>query len=170
MKENFEVNLDNLTQKEKESFLKLIKKSETILEPTEKHWKGKQGDVYYAITSEGRIVEHIEAESVYDKQCYQFGNYFQTKEEADFTKKRQLIYQQLKDYAVKHNEEKINWENLNQEKAYIRFNAYIWDVEAGFTYEKKDIGQIYFTPRVIAINAIKEIGKENIKHYLFGID
>lgn len=172
MKENFEVDINKLTKEEKEKFLELVEKTktETISKPIGKRWKGKKNDAYYSITSEGDLVDDVENESAYDDSCYQFGNYFKTIDEADFAREKHFIYQQLSDYALEHNTEEIDWNNLNQGKTYIRFSACLWKVETGFTYEKKDIGQIYFTSREIAENAIKEIGEDKIKYYLFGIE
>lgn len=170
MKENFEVNINNLTGEEKENFLRLIEKSKTILEPIGKRWRGKYGDVYYTITSEGHLVDDTETEGFSDKQSYRFGNYFKTKEEADFARTKQLIYQQLKDYALEHNTEAINWTNPYQHKWFIECDHDDKEVRYCWTASTSSINQIYFTSKKIAEDAVEEVGKKIIKYYLFGIE
>ena len=172
MKENFEVNINNLTEEEKGNFLRLIKKSKTILEPIGKRWRGKWGDVYYAVTSEGHLIDDTENEGFNDEQSYRLGNYFKTEEEAKFAREKQYVYQKLKDYALEHNTEAIDWTNPYQHKWFIECNdehndndlAYCWATDTSC------INQIYFTSKKIARDAVEEVGKENIKHYLFGIE
>lgn len=172
MKENFEVDINKLTEKEKEKFLELIEKTkaETISKPIGKRWKGKKNDTYYSITNNGDTLEDVEVECAYDEQCYQFGNYFKTKEEVNFAIEKHFTYQQLSDYALEHNTEEIDWDNNYSDKFFI-----------GYSYKRNELlirsmrtvkysNTVYFTSEKIVKDAIKEIGESNIKHYLFGIE
>lgn len=172
MKENFEVDINKLTEEEKEKFLELIEKTkaETISKPIGKRWKGKKNDTYYSITSEGDLVDDVENESAYDDSCYQFGNYFKTIDEADFAREKHFIYQQLSDYALEHNTEAINWENFQQNKFCIAYDYQDNDLFIDVMQITKYPNTVYFTSEKIAENAIKEIGEDNIKYYLFGIE
>lgn len=172
MKENFEVDINKLTEEEKEKFLELIEKTkaETISKPIGKRWKGKKNDTYYSITSEGDLVDDVENESAYDDSCYQFGNYFKTIDEADFAREKQFTYQQLSDYALEHNTEVIDWENPQQNKWFIGCNHNNNTLITGVRQSVEFINTVYFTSREIAENAIKEIGENNIKYYLFGVE
>lgn len=171
MKENFEVNLDNFTQEEKENFLKLVKiaQNRAILEPIGKRWRGKKNDIYYSITGNGCSVNTIESETTYDNVYYEFGNYFKTKEEAEFARKKQYVYQKLKDYALEHNVEAIDWSNEYSSKFCIAYDYHNDKLFIDDMQTVKYPNTIYFTSEKIAENAIKEIGEEVIKYYLFGI-
>lgn len=170
MRQLFEANLNNLTKEERESFLELIERSKKVPEISEKRCRSKIDDEYYYIASDGEIILEPENGAKFDELNFQFGNYFKTENEAIFEKNKRQVYQQLFDYALEHNEEKIKWDNRCQQKFYIVFNTHKWNVDVEFTYESKSIGQIYFTSREIARDAIKEIGEDKIKYYLFGID
>ena len=172
MKENFEVDINKLTEEEKKKFLELVEKAkaETISKPIGKRWRGKWGDVYYTVTSEGHLVDDTENESAYDDSCYQFGNYFKTIDEADFAREKHFIYQQLNDYALEHNTEEIDWNNDYSDKFFI-----------GYSYKRNELlihsmrtvkypNTVYFTSEKIVKDAIEEIGEKVIKYYLFGIE
>lgn len=164
--EEIKVNLDNLTNEERETLLKLVEKGNKT---NKKRWRGKWGDVYYAITSEGHLVDDTETEGFNDKQSYRFGNYFKTKEEAEFAREKQFIYQQLKDYALEHNTEEIDGNNYNQPKWIIRYYREHKEIIYSWITDTIYINQIYFTSEEIARDAVEEIGEDNIKKYLFGI-
>lgn len=164
--EEIKVNLDNLTNEERETLLKLVEKGNKT---NKKRWRSKRNNKYYSISNCGDLISDIEYGSTYDERCYQFGNYFKTEEEVEFARTKQLIYQQLKDYALEHNTEEIDWNNLNQFKWFIRYNSprrisYCW------TRFLIDINQIYFASEEIARAAVKEVGEDNIKKYLFGVN
>lgn len=116
MKENFEVNLKNLTREERKTFLKLIERSKKIPEISEKRCRGQNDDKYYYIASDGEILLEHENGVKFDELNFQFGNYFKTENEAIFEKNKRQVYQQLFDYALEHNEEKIKWDNDYQKK------------------------------------------------------
>lgn len=165
--EEIKVNLDNLTNEERETLLKLVEKGNKT---NKKRWRAKWGDVYYAITSEGYLIDDTETGGLKDKQSYRLGNYFKTKEEAEFAGKRQLIYQQLKDYALEHTTEEFDWNNPNQFKWFIRYDNKYKKIIYSWTRYSIDINQIYFTSEEIAKAAVEEVGEDNIKKYLFGVN
>ena len=82
------VNLLNLSEEEREQLMSLIKKAN---QPQKNRWRGEKNDVYYSITGDGRIVDNRESESTCDDVVYQFGNYFKTKEEAEFELNKRLV-------------------------------------------------------------------------------
>lgn len=166
MKENFEVNLDNFTQEEKENFLKLVEKGNRCCS---KRWRGKKNDTYYYIAGDSCLVDTVESETFYDGQYYQFGNYFKTKEEAIFAREKQYVYQQLKDYATEHNTKEIDWDNPNQSKWLIKYDSSDKEIRYCWT-STIFINQAYFTSEEIARAAVKEIGEDDIKKYLFGVN
>lgn len=161
--EEFKVELENLTDKEKKTFLHLVEKSK-------KSRKRHMNEIYYSIRPNGNIVSSIEKNTFYDDNCWKFGNYYNTVKEAEFAKQKQLVYQELKKYALEHNTEDIDWENYLQIKYFIYCNTKSNDLCIMDVSEMKIAGQVYFTSEKIAENAIKAIGKDRIKKYLFEID
>lgn len=161
--EEFKVELENLTDKEKKTFLHLVKKSK-------KSRKRHMNEIYYSICPNGNIVSSVEKNTFYDDNCWKFGNYYNTVIEAEFAKQKQLVYQALKKYALEHNTEDIDWENYLQIKYFIYYNTKSNDLGIMDVSKRKITGQVYFTSEKIAENAIKAIGKDRIKKYLFEID
>lgn len=161
------VNLLNLSEEEREQLMSLIKKAN---QPPKNRWRGEKNDVYYSITGDGRIVDNRESESTCDNVVYQFGNYFKTKEEAEFEFNKRLVYQELKDYALEHNEMGIDWKKSEQEKWGISYDNQFKCLRYRNRYTLSDIGQIYFSSCKIAREAVKAIGEDRIKKYLFNIN
>lgn len=161
------VNLLNLSEEEREQLMGLIKKAN---QTHPKRWRGEKNDVYYSITGDGKIVDARESEYTCDNDFYQIGNYFKTKEEAEFELNRRLVYQELKDYALEHNEGEIDWKNSEQEKWVISYENQIKCFAYFIKCVFSDIGQIYFSSRKIAQEAVKTIGEDRIKKYLFNIN
>lgn len=160
--EEIKVNLDNLTNEERETLLKLVEKGNKANKKREKF------ETYYFISDKGTICCKS-ASGVVNEIRYNLGNYFQTKEEAEFVGKKQLIYQKLKDYALEHNTEEIDWNNLGQFKWFIRYDSNYKEIRYCWTRFSIYINQIYFTSEEIARAAVKEVGEDNIKKYLFGV-
>jgi hypothetical protein len=163
--EEIKVNLDNLTNEERETLLKLVEKGNKT---NKKRWRSKRNNKYYSISNCGDLISNIEYGCGLDESSYQLGNYFKTEKEAEFARDKQLIYQKLKDYALEHNTEEIDWNNLNQFKWFIRYDSNYKEIKYCWTRFSIYINQIYFTSKEIVKDAIKEIGEDNIKKYLFG--
>lgn len=166
MNENFTVNLDNFTQEEKENFLKLVEKGNKYCA---KRWRGKKNDTFYYIAGNSCTIDTVESGTDYDDDYYQFGNYFKTLDEAKFARAKQYIYQRLSDYALAYNTEEIDWSNEYSSKFCIAYDYHNDKLFIDDMQTVKYPNTIYFTSEKIAENAIKEIGEEVIKYYLFGI-
>lgn len=165
--EEIKVNLDNLTNEERETLLKLVKKGNKT---NKKRWRSKRNNKYYSISNCGDLISDIEYGSTYDERCYQFGNYFKTEEEVEFARTKQFIYQQLKDYALEHNTQAIDLNNPNQPKWFIRYETNCKEIKYYWMTSLLHMHQIYFTSEEIARAAVKEVGEDNIKKYLFGVN
>lgn len=160
--EEIKVNLDNLTNEERETLLRLVEKGNKINKKREKL------ETYCFISDKGAICCKNALGAVNEIR-YRLGNYFQTKEEAEFARKKQLIYQKLKDYALEHNTEELDENNLNQFKWFIRYDNKYKRIIYCLTRHSIDINQIYFTSEEIMRAAVEEVGEDNIKKYLFGV-
>ena len=161
--EEIKVNLDNLTNEERETLLKLVEKGNKTNKRRERL------ETYYFISDKGAICCKCALGAVNEIR-YRLGNYFQTEEEAEFARNKQLIYQQLKDYALEHTTEEFDWNSPNQFKWFIRYDNKYKKIIYSWTRYSIDINQIYFTSEKIARDAIEEIGEDNIKKYLFGVN
>lgn len=171
--EEIKVNLENLTNEERETLLKLVEKGNKT------NKKRERLEIYCCIGNDGGIVYQNDHyfnnnddydDIKYNEFHYRFGNYFQTKEEAEFARKKQLIYQQLKDYALEHTTEEFDWTNPNQFKWFIRYDNKYKKIIYTWTRYSIDLNQIYFTSEKIARDAVEKIGEDNIKKYLFGVN
>lgn len=161
--EEFKVKLENLTDKEKKTFLHLVEKSK-------KSRKRHMNEIYYSICPNGNIVSSVEKNTFYDDNCWKFGNYYNTVIEAEFAKQKQLVYQELKKYALEHNTEEIDWDNNYSDKFFIGYSYKRNELLIRSMQTVKYSNTVYFTSEKIAENAIKAIGKDRIKKYLFEID
>lgn len=161
--EEIKINLDNLTNEERETLLKLVEKGNKTNKRRERL------ETYYFISDKGAICCKCALGAVNEIR-YRLGNYFQTKEEAEFARNKQLIYQQLKDYALEHTTEEFDWNSPNQFKWFIRYDNKYKKIIYSWTRYSIDINQIYFTSEEIAKAAVEEVGEDNIKKYLFGVN
>lgn len=161
------INLSNLSEEERKQLLELVKKGN---KSPKKRWRGERNNHYYFISGAGGIGKGREDKVAYDSNRYQLGNYFKTKEEAEFELNRRLVYQELKDYALEHNEMGFDWKNSEQEKWVISYDNQIECLVCRYRCALSDIGQIYFSSCKIAQEAVKTVGEDRIKKYLFGID
>lgn len=163
--EEIKVNLDNLTNEERDTLLKLVEKGNKQV----KRWRGKKNDIYYSITGNGCSIDTVESETAYDDNYYRFGNYFKTIDEAIFAREKQYVYQKLKDYALEHNTRVIDLDNYTKSKWYMTYDVRCKIMRYHWTTSMYYMNQIYFTSEKIARDAVEEIGEDNIKKYLFGV-
>lgn len=160
--EEIKINLDNLTNEERETLLKLVEKGNKT------NKKRERLETYYFISDKGAICCKCALGAVNEIR-YRLGNYFQTKEEVEFAREKQLIYQQLADYALEHNTEEIDWNNPCQQKWLIRYVKCYKEIGYSWATDTIYMNQIYFSSEKIARDAVEEIGEDNIKKYLFGV-
>lgn len=138
-----------------------------------KKWIPIEGERYYYFDSYGDITRQC-----YGDECeaddfrVATGNCFKTQEEAQFRLNQIKVYAKLKNFADEHNDE-IDWKDKNgcknkycivcdfdrKAKIYIAYACYV-----------KESGTIYFSSKELAEQAIKEVGEDRIKKYLFGVE
>lgn len=161
---------ENLTDDEMEKIEKLVKKASV----KKASFKPERGSWYYFIRTEDDVYKICWNNDRMDKHNYAIGNCFAKKAEAEFALEKQKVLTELKRYALEHNKGEIDWENLKQMKYSIvllgRHSPDICSLTAFETNSFADIGQIYFTSKEITENAIKAVGAERIKKYLFGVE
>lgn len=160
------INLDNLSDDEREQFIKLVEKSSKPNTSTSSVWKPEMGDEYYGIDSSGPIA-YTWYDDMTDNYCYAIGNCFKTKEEADFMVEKLKVIAELKRFAEEHNTE-INWNEDNQFKYFLYYNYVTSDIFVGDNqFSKRAI--TYFSSKEIAHKAIDAIGADRLKKYYFEV-
>lgn len=142
---------------------------EVVEEPKSKVWKPSLGDLYYYINSNGDIkLSYYNTRSI-DKRC--IGNFFKTDEEAEHMVEKLKIIKELRDFALEHNDEEIDWYDKEQDKFEISYEDSNDGVKPAYNiYYRSQAFNIYFTSLEIAKEAIKTVGEDRIKKYYFDID
>lgn len=150
----YDVSYDEGTHIKKESFLKPY---------TEKHksvWDLKEGDECFFITSAGNILAGNILDWYWDEKSVEIGNCFLTKEESEFEVERRKIETEMLRLGGRR---KFNRGKDNYFIMYTRIEGLDY-VNYQSMHEQ---GVIYFDSELDAINAVKTIGKDKIKKYIF---
>ena len=166
MENNITVNMENLSEEEREQFMKLIKKSN---KPKRKIWKPEYNEFYFYISKYGAVGNSIWENDHVDNGCCGIGNCFKTEEEAEFALEKAKVETELRRFAEENNEYEIDWTDEDQEKwamcySYYYGNVYFIDA---CSYKRNDI---YFTSKEIGEQAVNFIGEERLKKYYFRVE
>lgn len=157
-----EVEIDEEKEKQLKEILgiKEIKKS--------KRWKPKNNEKYYYMSSIG--INHFswDGDRV-DNFLYLTNNCFKTKEEVEFYIEKLKVYHELKLFADENNEG-IDLYTPEKIKYVIAFNVPNQKITIIPITCILDIGQIYFSSNELAEQAVKKVGEDRIKKYLFGVE
>lgn len=165
MENNITVNMENLSEEEREQLMKIIKKSNGC---KRKVWK-PECDKNYWIINGFRVVNSSWDNDNVDYRRYEIGNCFKTEKEAKFALEKLKVEAELRRFAEENNECEIDWTDKDQEKWCMCYSYYygnIYFIDAG-SYKRNDI---YFTSKEIGEQAIKHIGEERLKKYYFGVE
>lgn len=166
MENNISVNLENLSEEEREQLMKLIQKSNGC---KRRAWKPENNETYFYISGCGVISSYKWINDTTDNGYYEIGNCFKTKEKAEFALEKVKVETELRRFAEENNEYEIDWTDEDQEKwtmcySYYYGNVYFIDA---CSYKRNDI---YFTSKEIGEQAVNFIGEERLKKYYFGVE
>lgn len=125
----------------------------------------ERGKEYYVSELDASASVLNEADSVYDNDLYEYANYYSDKTVAQNNARADRLMRQLRRYAVEHNEREIDWDNLEQEKYSIIYTIGSEQIRAYSSKLFREFGQIYFTSREIAEQAIEEFKDELIWYF-----
>ena len=102
-------------------------KSKKEYKPT--RWRAEKGGTYFHITHDGLIIEGKDNYSGNDSYYYKSGNYYKTLELAKKVFDKQLLIQEIWDFAG--SQEWIDWENLTQRKycLFFEYDTKVWNWE-----------------------------------------
>jgi len=173
MGNNYNLNLDYLTDSERDEFLALVSKiAERQHRAESKGWKPEIGESYFAIESsecaDRRIVNYC-VDSDYDKFNIAIGNCFRTRVEAEFAVEKLKVITEMKRYIAEHDNVGVDWTAHLKTKYGLGYN---YGDDSPFIAVAYNVnrGGIYAGDAIVMENMIKEIGKDRIKKYYFGIE
>ena len=136
-----------------------------------KVWKPEKDGHYYYYDNDGRTYQSSYCEDSIDKCRLEFGNCFKTQEEAKHMAEKLKVINELKNFALENNNEKIDWRDKCIGKYFITYDFYDEEISvASYTFRNFLPFEIYFTSKEIAQKAIKTIGEYRIKKYYFDIE
>ena len=164
MENNITVNMENLSEKEREQLMKLIQKSNGS---KGKVWKPEYDEWYFYVSGYGVIGSNVWINDYTDNGYYEIGNCFKTEEEAKFALEKTKVEAELCRFAEKNNEYEIDWKDEDQEKWFI---YYYFDKICPYQTYSTMRNDIYFSSKEIAKQAVDNIGEERLKKYYFGVE
>ena len=137
---------------------------EPYIENPKSVWDLKEGDTYYSIYGNGNVSSEKKwFDDEYENNYREIGNVFLTREEAEFEVERRRIETKMLRLGGRR---KFNRGKDNYFIMYTRIEAFGY-VNYQSMHEQ---GVIYFDSELDAINAVKTIGKDRIKKYIFGVE
>ena len=158
---------DNFTQ---ETITNTLQEDWEVVEES-KVWKPEKDGHYYYYDNDGRTYQSSYCEDSIDKRRLEFGNCFKTQEEAKHMAEKLKVINELKNFALENNNEKIDWRDKCIGKYFITYDFYDEEISvASYTFRNFLPFEIYFTSKEIAQKAIKTIGADRIKKYYFDIE
>lgn len=125
-------------------------------------WDLEKGDTFYVIDSDGDVMKGTWVGNRFENNCRkrEIGNIFLTKEEALFEAERRKVETEMLRLGGRR---KFNRGKDNYFIMYTRIEGLDY-VNYQSMHEQ---GVIYFDSELDAINAVKTIGKDKIKKYIF---
>lgn len=138
---------------------KILKKPKTV-------WDLEKGDHYWYITSSGGIVGTQYYHTPDNDRIIELGNAFLTKKEAAFEVERRKCESILLKYGTR------NFMSLGDKytkRYYIGYDYNANEIEYYFRYFLGLQGTIYFESEELAQKAVKEVGENRLKKYIFNV-
>ena len=133
-----------------------------------KVWKPAKKEEYYYYTYNGFGVTN---QPIEESPRFNFGNFFKTKEEAEFARDKQIFLTKFERYLKENEYEPVDWGNINQVKFYIQLvhnddNSILNTASLRSTQYQ---GTIYTTNKFVLEKFIED-NKAEIKKYMFGVE
>lgn len=166
MENNISVNLENLSEEEREQLMKLIQKSNGC---KRRAWKPENNETYFYISGCGVISSYKWINDTTDNGYYEIGNCFKTKEKAEFALEKVKVETELRRFAEENNEYEIDWKD-RREKYFIYYDYIKEIISTSYKFSFRRTSAPFFTSKEIVEQAIKSIGEERLKKYYFGVD
>lgn len=158
-------NQEKIEQLEKEIEEKKaeIKEKESEIERLKNlNWIPNYNEMYYTINGYGDVVQDINEEKSFNIQKFLIGNYFKTREEAEFKVEQLKVYQELKAFAEPFDANKI------QRSLYYDYEEQ--SIENGSLRGLKSPLELYFESEEQIREAIETIGEDRLIKYYLEVD
>lgn len=133
---------------------------ELYIEKPKTVWDLKKGDTYYTVDIDGSVIKERWRDEDYEKSYRNSGNVFLTEEEAEFEVERRKIETEMIRLGGRR---KFNRGKDNYSIMYTRIEG----LDYVNYHSMHEQGVIYFDSELDAINAVKTIGTDKIKKYIF---
>lgn len=161
------VNLENLTNNERDKLFSLVQKSNEKYEA----YKPKINEQYWFIDALGNVSADIFLNYPTDHSQFILGNCFKTKKEAELYKEELLVIAELKHLAHKlNNGWKPDWNNYNEHKWYVYYSTREKRVKCDSVFGVVCLNNVlYFKSKELCKKAIDSIGEERLIKYYFKI-
>ena len=132
-------------------------------------WKPDFEKVYYYLDFTNEVCPTVNNETAIDANIFECGNFYKTKEEAEYQANVQKYTALFRKYVEEHSEP-LSWNNVNARKYFLKWSFYdetfIFDYYCG----AKAQGTIFASSTEILEDAIEFVGKENVIKYVLGVD
>lgn len=159
------VNLDNLSEENRKLFMELVAKSEVKPNTV---WKPNYKDeVWYISPTDCKAYCFYWDDDDNDKKLYAQGQVFRTKEEAEEEIIRRKTLKRWKDLSIESGENNNPWDGecFHHHVVWNYSTSSIHITPVTLTRDNS----AYFATRDALIDALHEIGKENVKKYILNI-
>lgn len=165
MENNITVNMENLSEEEREQLMKIIKMSNGC---KRKVWKPECNKNYWVINGFSVVNSSWDNDNV-DYRRYEIGNCFKTEKDAEFALEKLKVEAELRRFAEENNECEIDWIDMEQNKWLICYNYDSKNIDTGYDNTLRT-HYIYFSSKKIAKQAVEYVGEERLKKYYLGIE
>ena len=157
---NLTIDLDNLSQEERQHFFKLVKKSKKSFNPFE---RVELRDIYYYINENDKINADKDCKGDNDNYRFNIHNYFNDKEFAEHQALRELLNRKLIKFSYENGGADIDFStNMNKWEVYYNNDCGLF-ITALLT--NADILTPVFISEEVAQRAINEVIKPFLKEH-----
>ena len=122
----------------------------------------QEDDKYWCLGSSGEVMNTIYVGFDYEIDRLEFGNIFQTKEQAEFAVEKLRVEAELRKYSRPFKEDEYNY------YIFLDTDSDRIDVENRYYFPTQ--GTIYFESAEKVQQAIEAVGADRIKKYIFGVE
>lgn len=149
-------------KKEYEELKQRVEELGEMLDRKEKsRFKPNDGQIYWSIGNCGEVCEKTWGSYSFEEDRYRIGNVFETKKQAELEVEKLKVMAELKEFGRPFKGGAYNW--------CIVFDHKTKEIVPQYGYFWENINDIFFDSREDTKQAIKQVGEERIKKYLFGV-
>lgn len=163
--DEIKLNLENLTEEERETLMALVKKGN---EAKPVRYKPKKYVGYWFINTGGEANQTMWYDTDFDNRVFALNNCFPTEEEAEAAAKKKRVLAKVEIFAKEHNNGEINWKNARQSKYAITYDYHSSKLLVLNVRYALDVGSVFFTSKEVAQACIDEMGDEIISAFVEG--